>query len=161
LRLTSKYHRYGYAAVGFGDPLSLTAFMKDPHEDSAAQLGQALMDRIAAVMPITPVPLVAHTLADGVTTMPELTTRIRQRIEGARARGAAVHIPRDDIDYTIEAGLRALIERKVLSRDGDQLTLNKDSGDLLRFYAASVAHLLGDTGTSPQSDSAASPRAAQ
>ena len=27
-RITGKFHRYGYAAVSFGDPLSLTEFLK-------------------------------------------------------------------------------------------------------------------------------------
>jgi len=152
LRLTSKYHRYGYAAVSFGTPLSLTEFLHQPHEDSPSQLGTELMARIASVMPITPVPLVAHALAEGVRSMVALDALIRRRIDEARARDATVHIPRNDIDYTIESGLRALIERRVLSREGDRLTLNEDAIDLMQFYAASVAHLLSpeQQGSAPE-----------
>jgi glycerol-3-phosphate O-acyltransferase len=143
-RITGRYHRYGYAAVSFGEPLSLTEFIATPHEDQAAALGTELMTRIATVMPVTPVPLVAHALQDGVRSVAALDALLRRRIEAARARNVTIHIPRDDIAYTIEAGLRALIERRVLTRTGDQLTVPEggQAADLVAFYAASVAHLL-------------------
>ena len=141
-RLTRKFHRYGYAAVSFGDPLSLTDFLSTRRGDIAADLGTTLMTRIADVMPITPVPLVAHALQDGARTFAALDTLVRGQIAAAQARGLTVHIPRDDIAYTIEAGLRALIERRMLTRDGDTLTLSAEGETLIAFYAASVDHLL-------------------
>jgi glycerol-3-phosphate O-acyltransferase len=146
-RITGRYHRYGYAAVSFGEPLSLSSFLETSHADAAADLGAELMGRIATVMPVTPVPLVAHALQDGVRSTVALDALLRRRIDAAKARGVTIHIPRDDIAYTIEAGLRALIERRVLRRTGDQLTLSdtRQAADLLAFYAASVAHLLDET----------------
>jgi len=141
LRLTGRFHRYGYAAVSFGDPLSLTDFLHAPHDDSASELGTELMARIARVMPVTPVPLVAHALKDGLRSAAALEGQVRAQVSEAKARGVTLHIPRDDIDYTIEAGLRALIERKVLTREGDHLTLTGDGESLMQYYAASVAHL--------------------
>ena len=143
-RLTGRFHRYGYAAVSFGDPLSLTEFLARCHDDIAADLGATLMTRIADVMPITPVPLVAHALQDGARSVPDLDALVRRQIAAAQARGLTVHIPRDDIDYTIEAGLRALTERRMLTRDGDTLTLSTEGESLIAFYAASVDHLLAD-----------------
>lgn len=142
-RITGRYHRYGYAAVSFGEPLSLTSFLGQTHADAPADLGAELMDRIAAVMPVTPVPLVAHALQAGVRSVVALDALLRRRIETARARGVTIHIPRDDIAYTIESGLRALIERRALTRTGDQLTVPESgqAADLVAFYAASVAHL--------------------
>ncbi|WP_416914505.1 MAG: 1-acyl-sn-glycerol-3-phosphate acyltransferase [Roseicyclus sp.] len=145
-RITGRYHRYGYAAVSFGEPLSLSEFLQTPRPDAAADLGAELMGRIATVMPVTPVPLVAHALQDGVRSVVALDALLRRRIDAAKARGVTVHIPRDDIGYTIESGLRALIERRILRRTGDQLTLSEtgQATDLLAFYAASVAHLLDE-----------------
>jgi glycerol-3-phosphate O-acyltransferase len=145
-RITGRYHRYGYAAVSFGDPLSLTEFLAEPHEDPSAALGSELMGRIAAVMPVTPVPLVAHALQGGVRSVVALDALVRRRIEAAQARGVTVHIPRNDIAYTIESGLRALMERRILTRTGDTLTVDTagPGPDLLAFYAASVSHLLCD-----------------
>jgi len=148
-RITGKYHRYGYAAVSFGDPLSLTEFLAQPREDAPASLGADLMGRIAAVMPVTPVPLVAHALQGGVRSLSDLDTVARRRIAAAQARGATVHIPRDDIAYTIETGLRTLVERRIVTCEGDRIALeaNSPGAELVAFYAASVAHLLDDTET--------------
>ena len=53
-----------------------------------------------------------------------------------------IHIPRDDLDYTVEAGLRALIERRLLVESGDgALNLQDDGPKVAAYYANSVAHL--------------------
>ena len=149
LRLTGRFHRYGYAAVSFGDPISLTEFLGTRHDAPPAALGADLMGRIADVMPVTPVPLVAHALADGVRSVVALEALLRRRIAAAVAEGVTIHIPRNDIAYTIEAGLRALIERRLLTREGDRLTLSDAGSDIVEFYAASVAHLLRDPAAAP------------
>jgi glycerol-3-phosphate O-acyltransferase len=142
LRLTGRFHRYGYAAVSFGDPLSLTEFLGQQVGDPTAALGSELMARIAAVMPVTPVPLVAHALDEGVRSVVALEALVRRRIAEAAARDVALHIPRDDVAYTVEAGLRAMVERRLVTREGDRLTVSDEGHDLVAFYAASVAHLL-------------------
>ncbi len=141
-RLTGKFHRYGYAAVSFGDPLSLTDFLTTPHMDRAADLGAALMSRIAAVTPIVPVPLVAHALRDGARDKAALQQAVQARIFRAETKGAGVHLARDDLAYTIEAGLRALEERGFVERQGDAVAVTERGGPVVAYYAASVAHLL-------------------
>lgn len=144
-RVTGRFHRYGYAAVSFGDPLSLTEFLTTAPGDPPNALGAELMTRIARVMPVTPVPLVAHALNNGVRSAAELDTLIHRQISQAREGGVAIQIPRDDIAYTIEAGLRALVERKLLTQTGDRLDLSDSGAAIIAFYAASVDHLLNDT----------------
>lgn len=141
-RITGKFHRYGYAAVSFGDPLSLSDFLTQPHDDNAADLGKALMSRIAAVTPIVPVPLIAHALRDGARDAEALKAAVLSRIDRASARGSSVHLAREDLDYTIEAGLRALMERGFVERSDDTLTLTESGSSVVDYYAASVAHLL-------------------
>jgi glycerol-3-phosphate O-acyltransferase len=142
LRLTGKFHRYGYAAVCFGDPLSLTEFLGHPRPDQPGALGAELMTRIAGAMPVTPVPLVSHALVNGATTRAELEQNVTTRIAEAKERGATIHIPRDDVAYTIEAGLRALAERGLLEfGDTGALSLTEPGRRIATFYAASVAHL--------------------
>jgi glycerol-3-phosphate O-acyltransferase len=146
-RITGKFHRYGYAAVSFGDPLSLTDYLTRSHGDAPAELGAELMNRIGRVMPVTPVPLVANALAAGAPDRASLTALVQTRVADARARGTAVHIPRDDLDYAIEVGLRSLIQRKTLTEGADGRFHTTPEGDtLIAFYAASVAHLLGPPG---------------
>jgi glycerol-3-phosphate O-acyltransferase len=144
-RVTGRLHRYGYAAVSFGAPLSLTAFVQNPHSDAAQDLGTELMDRIAQVMPVTPVPLVAHALAQGVRSVVALEAVLRRQIETAEAQGVVLHIPRGDIPYAIEMGLRGLMERGHITRAGDRLTVSPKGEAFVTFYAASVTHLFGDS----------------
>ena len=141
-RVTGRFHRYGYAAVSFGDPLSLTEFMGQDHADAHA-LGTELMERIAQVMPVTPVPLVAEALAEGVRSVAALETLLSGWIADAEQRGVVLHVPRDDIAYTIEVGLRALSERHLVTRSGDDLIVSAEGEVMVAFYAASVAHLIG------------------
>ncbi|MEM7724355.1 MAG: 1-acyl-sn-glycerol-3-phosphate acyltransferase [Pseudomonadota bacterium] len=154
-RVTGRFHRYGYAAVSFGDPLSLTEFLDETHIDAPAALGTELMDRIARVMPVTPVPLVAHALQDGARSVVALDALIRRQIASAQAAGATIHIPRDDIAYTIEAGLRALIERKMVTRNGDRLEMSEYGEKIVAYYAAAVDHLLRSGPGTPEAASEA------
>ncbi|AHM04079.1 Acyltransferase family protein associated with ethylmalonyl-CoA pathway [Roseibacterium elongatum DSM 19469] len=150
LRLTGRFHRYGYAAVSFGDPLSLTEFLSQGHVDDAEALGANLMDRIARVMPVTPVPLVAHALAQGVTSHAALTRRVAAQIAAADAAGITVHVPRADPDYTVEVGLRGLMERRMITRDGDRIEVTDPGRPIVAFYANSVAHLLDPISETPK-----------
>lgn len=68
--------RYGYAGVSFGEPVSTDAWLRTQPEDiftlpreerrkRVKQFADLLMERIADVIPVTPVPLVARLLVDG------------------------------------------------------------------------------------------------
>ena len=107
------------------------------------------MTRIAAVMPVTPVPLICAGLAQRTDqTRPDLRAFVGAAVETAQTTGTTIHIPRDDLDYTVEAGLRALIERRALTEENGALTLSEKGKRLVGFYAASVAHLLSKRGQS-------------
>jgi glycerol-3-phosphate O-acyltransferase len=143
LRLTGKFHRYGYAAVCFGDPLSLTEFLGCPRPDQPGGIGWGThgahrpghaRDAGAAGLPC------ARQRCD---SRAELEQSVAARIEAARDRGATIHIPRDDLTYTVEAGLRALMERRLLNIGPEGgLELSEAGTRMAEFYAASVAHLL-------------------
>jgi glycerol-3-phosphate O-acyltransferase len=145
LRLRGRFRPYGYAAVSFGDPLSLAEFLGRPHADPARDLGADLMDRIAGVMPVTPVPLVAHLIASGARTEGELRARAAEQIAAAQARGLTLLIPEGDGEDTVAAGLRTLTERRMLQIGEDgSLKLGDEARRLVDFYAASVTHLLDE-----------------
>ena len=150
LRATGRFHRLGYASVSFGTPLSLTEFAR-AHAGNGADLteplAQELMARIRAVVPVLPVPLVAAILLerDG-QTREEVTARFRDLVERMNGAGAHVHMPREDLDYTVEVGLRALVIRQILRLDPDgHYRINPEDRPLLAFYANSIAHLEDDT----------------
>jgi glycerol-3-phosphate O-acyltransferase len=143
-RITGRFHRYGYAAVSFGIPLSLTSFLETPHQDASQDLGNMLMGRIRDVMPVVPLPLVAHALWQGIRDRDTLRAAVVSMIAQAQEQGAPVHVPRGDVDYTIEVGLRGLSERHMLSEREGRIEITEEGEKLVAFYACSVDHLFGN-----------------
>jgi glycerol-3-phosphate O-acyltransferase len=137
-RITGRYHRFGFAAVNFGEPLSLR---NNPtlleHPD---QLAATLMDRIAEIVPVLPVPLVAHLLLEGPKTRAELELGIAEALD--RLEGAQVHLPRDSPGHAVEVGLRLLMDRDIVVETDGLCTLPEKSVPLAAFYARSISHLL-------------------
>ncbi|MDX2205125.1 MAG: 1-acyl-sn-glycerol-3-phosphate acyltransferase [Hyphomicrobiaceae bacterium] len=156
LRLTGRWHRYGYACVSFGRPVSLKAFLAARAHDMRAlpperrraeieALGEHLMGEVGHVVPALPVPLAASALlAEGgrALTAFELKARIQRLIEDLEARGHYVHIPRGDRDYAVEAGLRVLRERRLVELVDGAYAPVKSELPVLQYYANSLAHLL-------------------
>lgn len=142
-RLTGQASRFGMAAVSFGEPLSLERFITD-HQGHAETLGQDLMDRIGAVMPVVPFPVVAHAMASGIRSQADLLPAIEERFERALAGGAPVFLPKRDFEYTIEAALKTLQGRRILHLQGDAFTLTEEGERLVAFYARSVSPILGE-----------------
>ena len=141
LRLRGRYHRFGYAAVSFGEPLSLAAFAAGREGDVAEPLAEALMARIADVVPALPVPLVAAVLmaAEGPLSRSAVECAFAERI--ARLAPEHVHLPRGDVGYATQVGLRALEERGLILREAGLISVNPEESALLAYYARSIEHL--------------------
>jgi len=142
-KLTRQATRYGMAAVSFGEPLSLAAFMAE-HDSEAELLGQELMARIGRVMPVVPFPVIAHAIGSGIRSQKALLPAIQARFEAALEAGAPVFLPKREFEYTIEATLKTLAGRKVLQMQNDDFTLTEEGEALIAFYARSVTPVLGD-----------------
>ncbi len=145
LRITGRFHRFGYASVSFGQPLSLAAFLENnPLIDSApaGPLARTLMARIRAVVPVLPVPVVAAIMLehDGVSRA-EIAARFSALVGELEARGAHIHMPRSDLDYAVEVGLRLLELRGNLKNEGGRYRINPTDRPILVYYANSIAHL--------------------
>jgi glycerol-3-phosphate O-acyltransferase len=148
LMARSEWHRFGYACVNFGTPVSMRAYGVDFHRLPAqerklavARLGGELMHAVGRVVPVVPVALIAQVfLEHGALTELDLkaeTRRLLQRLESAH-----VYIPRRDLDYALTVGLRMLrLRHLVEDRDG-LLAPREEEFPLLRYYANSIAHLV-------------------
>lgn len=141
MRMRGKWNRFGYASVSFGAPISLRALAPDGYI-AAEPLGQMLIDAVGKVVPILPVPLVAHVLLDSAEplTREEITARATAMKDDLVAQGAHFHLPRNDFDYAIEVGLRGLVRRRIVTCDDDRYSRAEDEIALLRYYARSIAH---------------------
>lgn len=141
LRIRGRFHKFGYAAVSFGAPVSLKEYQEAHPGEGAEPLAQALMQQVGAIVPILPVPLVAWLLtnygAQDRLGLIEHAAQVLSRLE----RGH-LHLPRGDLNYAIEFGLRNLSERQIISESGGQYNVAADKAEILTFYANSVRHLL-------------------
>jgi glycerol-3-phosphate O-acyltransferase len=163
LRARSRWHRFGYACVNFGTPISMRGYLaergldlrpltKEERTPHLAALGEHLMAEIGRVIPVLPVPLVASILAEAHAAGEplselELKARAFRRMSALDAAGAHVYIPRRDQDYAIDAGLRMLTLRHLVAVDADGLYRAVPAElPLLGYYAGSIAHLEAGTG---------------
>ncbi|HEY7241997.1 MAG TPA: 1-acyl-sn-glycerol-3-phosphate acyltransferase [Burkholderiales bacterium] len=148
LALRSEWHRFGYACVNFGTPISMRSYDVDFQSISGeerrlavARLGRALMDAVGRVVPVVPVALIAQVfLAGRSLTALDLkaeTGRLLQRLEGAH-----VYVPRRDLDYALTVGLRMLTLRRLVEERDGLYSARQEELPLLRYYANSIAHLL-------------------
>jgi glycerol-3-phosphate O-acyltransferase len=149
LRLRGRYRRFGYAAVGFGRPLSLRDY-RDVNPSPAA-LAEVLMQRIGEVVPILPVPLVAWLLLrHGPMTRTGLAAAIAA--VALDIPGVHVHVPHHDPGHAAMVGLRGLICRKAVQLENGHYVPQDQGRSLLEFYANSIRHLMPDTGTDVSAD---------
>ncbi|TCL08562.1 glycerol-3-phosphate acyltransferase [Shimia isoporae] len=142
LRLRGKYHKFGYAAVSFGSPLSLSEFAENHQGELAKPLARELMGRINGVVPVLPAPMVASIIRSSDTPLSRGAIETQYDTWLKKLRTEHVHLPRDDLSYATEVGIRILEERRVISRVAGRFEAIPDRRDLLSFYANSIDHLL-------------------
>ncbi|MAQ45670.1 MAG: glycerol-3-phosphate acyltransferase [Confluentimicrobium sp.] len=132
--LRGQDHRFGMAGVGFGAPISLRDMGPEPEA-----LGQEVMRRIAAAMPILPVPLVAEALLTGPMSQSALLRHVTQRAETLRAGGAAVRLPQGRVPKLLDAALTILLRRGIVVEGADGLWASApEAGPILTYYANSI-----------------------
>ena len=156
LRLRSDWHRFGYACVNFGTPLSMREHLKsqgfdfrkldkDQRQARVADLGAQLMQRVGKLIPVLPVPLVAlvfvHNPGKALSEL-ELKSEVESLIERLEAAGAHIYIPRRDRDYAITTGLRMMLLRHLVAERDGLYAADPAESALLAYYANSIAHLL-------------------
>ncbi|MEP6993177.1 MAG: 1-acyl-sn-glycerol-3-phosphate acyltransferase [Acidobacteriota bacterium] len=157
LMARNRWHRFGYACVNFGSPLSLADYArrrgvdfrslsKEEHSQRLEELARELMAAVARVIPVVPVSLVATAFVaqpQKSWSELELKARILKWIEDLERRGAHVYVPRGDQDYAIAVGLRMLTLRHLVEETGGLYRAVPEELPLLSYYANSIAHLLG------------------
>jgi glycerol-3-phosphate O-acyltransferase len=158
LTARNRWHRFGYACVDFGSPVSLKDYMRARGADFRAlsredrfarveELAKDLMKEIAGVIPAVPVSLVATAfLRHPARAWSELELKgaVLELMRELEARGAHVYVPRGDQDYAITVGLRMLTLRRLVTEAGGLYSANPADLPLLAYYANSIAHLLAD-----------------
>lgn len=143
-KLTGRFTRFGYAAVCYGEPLSLRAY-RDMHPDMTTEmLSNALMQRIQSAVPVLPVPLVAAALVRAGTGLPadRLIEDCKAMVATLQSQRAWLHLPNGDVDQAIAEGLAALRLRGMITQHHDVLAIAEGQDQGMAYYAASVLQRL-------------------
>jgi glycerol-3-phosphate O-acyltransferase len=156
LMLASEWRRFGYACVNFGSPVSMRAYCRERGVDfhrlageerrrETAALGQHLMQAVGRIVPVVPVPLMATVFVRnpqrGLTAI-ELKAEVEALVERLDRSAARVYVPRRDLDYALDVGLRMLLVRHLVDEKDGAYRAREKELPLLRYYANSIAHLL-------------------
>jgi 1-acyl-sn-glycerol-3-phosphate acyltransferase len=179
---TGRLHRHGYVAVAFGEPLRLRDLpqakrlgtaTESERRGIAKEVAALLMERIARLVPATPVPLVAQAALElGETSKSALIVRVRElkaRLDELQvpvalgsefdpqraaqeklredpdrnrdlARLESELLSSEEAEQIVRLGLKRLVQRGALRRDGNQISKGPHS-ELLAYYARSLACL--------------------
>ncbi len=155
LMALNEWHRFGYACVNFGSPVSLREYVGRrgvdfrtlPREERSRRLeefARELMESVARVIPAVPVPLVATVFVrepGRAWSELELKAAVVGLMRDLEARGAHVYVPRGDQDYAITVGLRMLTLRRLVEQEDGIYRARPEEVPLLEYYANSIAHL--------------------
>lgn len=157
LSMRGGWHRFGYAVVHFGVPISAREYTQQNEinwktlERSerialVQQFANTLMQSVAASVPTVPVALVStvfmHHPEQALSHL-ELKAKTQAVIEQLRERNAPVYIPRQSDEYTIDFGLQSLVLRRMITEINGLYRVNPKNELLLRYYANSIGHYLG------------------
>ncbi|HMA89015.1 MAG TPA: 1-acyl-sn-glycerol-3-phosphate acyltransferase [Burkholderiales bacterium] len=157
LMLKSEWHRFGYACVNFGAPVSMRSYCRargidfatlavDARRAAVAALGEELMQAVGRVVPVLPVPLIATVFArhpERALSELEIKAEAEQLIEALARNNAQLYVPRRDLDYALHVGLRMLTLRRLVDESEGLYRARPHEARLLAYYANSIAHLLG------------------
>jgi len=156
LVIRSEWHRFGYACVNFGSPVSMREYCRvrgldfqklsgEPRRQAMARLGEHLMQAVGRIVPVVPVALVAQVFArqpGAALSELEIKGAVGTLLQRLEERGAHVYIPRRDLDYALSVGLRMLRLRRLVEEADGLYRARSDEAPLLAYYANSISHLL-------------------
>ncbi|MBI5785461.1 MAG: 1-acyl-sn-glycerol-3-phosphate acyltransferase [Rhodocyclales bacterium] len=155
LAVQGRWHRFGYACVNFGTPLSMRDWCQahrlhfpglgdDERHAAVVRVAERLMADIGSVVPVLPVALVASLMVESperAWSEFDLKAAAHARMRELEARGAHIYIPRQDQDYAFTVGLRMLTLRNLVLEHDGMFTAARDAGEVMAYYANAIAHL--------------------
>ena len=159
LMLRGQWHRFGYACVNFGGPISARGWLathggpnggdlrtldKEQRFEVIGRLANHVMGEIARLVPVLPVSLMATVLLEAEGPLDELELKVRASdlIVHFETRGAKLYLPRGDRDYAFHVGLRMLSLRHLVEESGEGLfSVVATERPVLAYYSNAIAPL--------------------
>jgi glycerol-3-phosphate O-acyltransferase len=155
-----KWKRYGRAAVVIGEPLSIEPWLNEQDRETGGLfdiaradrlarvqlLSDSVLERIAAIVPVTPVTLACAALQsfDGdFISHKQLIARMTEMREVLHELNARVIHREGSVDDIFDRAWRMLSMRRILVRVGEGYAILPGNRPLISYYANSISHLLG------------------
>lgn len=155
-----RWKRYGRAAVVIGEPMSIEPWINEqdretgglfdiPRADRLARvqiLSDSVLERIAAIVPVTPVTLACAALQsfDGdFISHKQLLSRMAEMHDVLNELNARVIHREGTVEDIFERAWRMLRMRRILVKVGEGYAILPGGRPLISYYANSISHLLG------------------
>lgn len=147
-----KTHRFGYAAVHFGVPVSARALLArfgdlrrlsaEEFRVKVAAVGEVLWRAVAAAVPATPLAIYAQAFLglerEGRVSQAELRRAVAELASAYAQRGLLLPELEGGQLYRFASDLA--LERRLVLLDGEDVVLDPEGRALLAYYANSIAH---------------------
>jgi glycerol-3-phosphate O-acyltransferase len=159
LIILSRWQRFGYAYVNFGNPVSVRHYCKENSLDfkklersarflEVENLADRLMEAIEQVVPALPVSLVATVMLEsgqkGMRAF-DVQTRVNRLIADLQNEGAHVYVsPRQPVESILNALNMLVLRRLVQESQGIYRTIPAELS-VLSYYANAIAHRRHDS----------------
>jgi glycerol-3-phosphate O-acyltransferase len=155
-----RWKRYGRAAVVIGEPIPLSPWLDAQDSETGGLfallradrlqrvqvLADSVLDRIASIIPVTPVTLACaalQTFEGDFVTHAQLLSRMEEMREVLHELNARVVHREGAIQEVFDRAWRMLKMRRVLVRAGSGYAILPGNRPLVSYYANSIAQLLG------------------
>ena len=147
-----RLRRFGYASVNFGEPLSIQDWCNDravdfsrleqqPQIAEVGRVANEVMQRIANVVPVLPVPLLASVVLEHSHDWESalaIKARAVDEIGRLRQQGAPIRIATGACEGVLSNALATLCARKMLEQRDGLVRAAPDAVGVLSYYANSI-----------------------
>jgi glycerol-3-phosphate O-acyltransferase len=155
-----RWRRYGRAAVVIGEPFPIEPWLNQQDRETGGffnlaradrlarvqMLSDSVLERIAAIVPVTPVTLACAALQsfDGdFISHKQLVSRMAEMRDVLQELNARVIHREGTVDDIFDRAWRMLRMRRILVRVGEGYAILPANRPLISYYANSITHLLG------------------
>ena len=163
LMISSRWRKFGYACVNFGPYVSLHDYCVERGIDfsrmdrmerfkAVETLSYKLMDAIAAVIPVLPIPMVAAVFQENPESSFsafEIEEQVNRLIADIQARGAPVFISTRSRVQNIVTALNMLTIRRLIIESNGTYRADPAMRDVLSYYANSITHWRSGSNSNP------------
>ncbi|MDJ0881857.1 MAG: 1-acyl-sn-glycerol-3-phosphate acyltransferase [Gammaproteobacteria bacterium] len=150
----TRWRRFGYASVNFGNPISAKAYCENRQIDFSElaqeqrfhhieDLAKTLMTDIKQVIPVLPVALMSEVILNEKNHWKselELKTTALQRIDALKKLGAPIDISPGAFEQVLTGALDMLVGRGFVDFHQGLYKSHAESIVMLKYYANSIQH---------------------